>query len=204
MTTNRTRLAKVKASPQVHYPSPGKPAPHKTSEKGKFIWAEGQQESGGNYGVRNASSGALGRWQIMPANLPGWATQCHMGVVSPDYFLSHDQYQNDMVWCILGGYYDTYGARGAASMWYSGQPNWQATYGNPPVYVYVDDVIALMGGAPSTLPPGGRFVPNPILGPIPSIGGDDWSIHINLAATHFHKGAVALNDHTKRLNGIRR
>src|SRR5713101_4751790 len=134
------------------------------SEMGRFLWAVGQQESGGNYRAVNPGSGALGRWQIMPANLPGWARHCGQPIVSPNYFLSHSQYQNRMVRCILGGYYNKYGPRGAAAMWYSGQPDWHATYGDPPVYKYVDDVIALMtsghaGGVPGVSgggPPAGR------------------------------------------------
>jgi hypothetical protein len=49
-----------------------------------------------------------------------------------------------MVQCQLGRAYRAYGARGAAAVWYSGQPNPYATYGNPPVYVYVNSVIAIM------------------------------------------------------------
>jgi hypothetical protein len=32
-------------------------------------------ESGGRYDIRNGSSGAFGKYQIMPANWPGWARQ---------------------------------------------------------------------------------------------------------------------------------
>lgn len=39
----------------------------------RFLYALGQVESGGNYYARNASSGAYGKYQIMPANWPGWA-----------------------------------------------------------------------------------------------------------------------------------
>ncbi len=54
---------KVVAKPERHPPIPNKPAPKKpkpVNEKDAFIWVEGQQESGGNYRARNASSGALG------------------------------------------------------------------------------------------------------------------------------------------------
>jgi len=151
------------------------------SERNRFIWAEGVQESGGNYGAVNAGSGALGRWQVMPGNLPGWEAQCGMPYAGGEYFLTHPLYQNRLVTCILGRYYDRYGARGAASIWYSGQPNWQATYGNPPVYQYVNDVIAIMNsGRPGTYTGGGSSgsggsIPT---GPIPT-RADDWSAHIH-------------------------
>lgn len=42
-------------------------------EQLRFMWAMAQQESGGDHFARNASSGAFGKYQIMPANWPAWA-----------------------------------------------------------------------------------------------------------------------------------
>jgi hypothetical protein len=39
----------------------------------RFMAAVGSVESGGNYEARNQVSGAYGKYQIMPANWPGWA-----------------------------------------------------------------------------------------------------------------------------------
>jgi hypothetical protein len=39
----------------------------------RFMYAMGQVESHGNYYAQNASSGAYGKYQIMPANWPAWA-----------------------------------------------------------------------------------------------------------------------------------
>ncbi len=39
----------------------------------RFLYALGQVESGGRYDARNSYSGAYGKYQIMPANWPGWA-----------------------------------------------------------------------------------------------------------------------------------
>ena len=39
----------------------------------RFMYAMGQVESGGDYYARNASSGAYGKYQIMPSNWPSWA-----------------------------------------------------------------------------------------------------------------------------------
>lgn len=115
-----------------------------TTEKEIFLQAERQQESSGNYTIVNPNSGALGAWQVMPSNLSGWLTDSGQAQMS-DYDYLHDvNAQNQLAWVILGGYYDKYGVRGAAAMWYSGQPDPTKTYGDPPVYQYVDDVVALM------------------------------------------------------------
>ena len=159
------------------------------SPQQQFIWAVGQQESGGNYRAVNASSGALGRWQIMPANLPGWARECGMPVFSAAYFLSHPLYQDRMAQCKLGRYYRAYGPRGAAAVWYSGQPNWHATYGNPPVYQYVADVIAIMGGAPSGGGGGGGGGGGPSVDHTIHPPRADWSPTVRASATHvLHTG----------------
>ena len=39
----------------------------------RFMWAMAGQESGWDYYARNASSGAFGKYQIMPFNWPAWA-----------------------------------------------------------------------------------------------------------------------------------
>ena len=39
----------------------------------RFLYALGQVESGGSYTARNATSGAYGKYQIMPASWAGWA-----------------------------------------------------------------------------------------------------------------------------------
>lgn len=44
-------------------------------EQVRFMWAMAGQESGWDYYARNASSGAFGKYQIMPFNWPAWAAQ---------------------------------------------------------------------------------------------------------------------------------
>ena len=39
------------------------------------MYAIGRVESGGNYTARNSTSGAYGKYQIMPSNWPAWARQ---------------------------------------------------------------------------------------------------------------------------------
>ena len=41
----------------------------------RFMYAIGRVESGGNYTARNPTSGAYGKYQIMPSNWPAWARQ---------------------------------------------------------------------------------------------------------------------------------
>jgi hypothetical protein len=169
--------------------------PDAATDKERFIWAEGQQESGGNYKAVNSSSGALGRWQIMPGNLPGWARQSGLRVVSPRYFLALPESQDKMVWKILGGYFDTYGPRGAASVWYSGQPDWHAQYGNPPVYQYVNDVMAIYKGG------GGPVVNPPPLPPGP--GSEDYSPVVRRSAAQFGNVANHVMDRAQVLARLR-
>ncbi len=42
-------------------------------DQASFMWAMAGQESGWDYFARNESSGAFGRYQIMPSNWPTWA-----------------------------------------------------------------------------------------------------------------------------------
>ena len=41
----------------------------------RFMQAMGRIESGGNYTARNSTSGAYGKYQILPSNWPAWARQ---------------------------------------------------------------------------------------------------------------------------------
>lgn len=120
------------------------------SSLGAFLWAIGQQESGGSYSTVNSSSGALGKYQVMPANVAAWTKKALGHSISTSEFLASPSAQESVARTILGGYYQKYGAAGAAAAWYSGQPDPNATYGNPPVYKYVASVLALMAKAPAS------------------------------------------------------
>lgn len=183
---------------------PKKPKRKKYTEKEKFIWAEGQQESGGDYLAVNSSSGALGRWQVMPANLPGWLKESGQQPMSDyDYLHSHKA-QDRLAWVILGGDFDKWGPRSAASIWYSGQPNWRATYGDPPVYQYVDDVIALMNqaGAGIPPPPGDQQPIGPQPKPPPPTKADDWSEQVAATATRFKRAGATATLHANFIRSI--
>jgi hypothetical protein len=202
-------LSKGRTRPQLknkpnYQQGPGgqRPPAKKQSEKQRFIWAEGQQESGGNYNAVNESSGALGRWQVMPANLPSWLREAGLADESPEEFIQNHTAQNKVAWAILGGDYNRYGARGAASVWYSGQPNWHATYGDPPVYQYVADVIAIMNsgtkGTVAPAGPGGSVTTTAV----PSPGADSWSAQVRKSGEHMNTVATRLQAHAKAINGL--
>lgn len=113
-----------------------------------FLWSLTQQESGGNYravGVWVNGDRAYGRYQVMGANVPSWTARYYGKRLTPQQFLTNNAAQDAVVRGVLGGYYEKYGARGAAAMWYSGQSNPNKTYGNPPVYKYVNSVMARAG-----------------------------------------------------------
>ena len=48
-------------------------APPDKDEQLRFMWAMAGQESGWDYYARNSSSGAFGKYQIMPFNWPAWS-----------------------------------------------------------------------------------------------------------------------------------
>lgn len=119
----------------------------------QFFNAIAMQESGGNYSAVNGGSGALGKYQIMPANVPYWS-QKYLGTRwTPSQFLSDPRKQDALARAVLQDYYNRYGARGAASAWYSGQPQLHMSTrpqpGGPSIKAYVDQVLGRVGSAPS-------------------------------------------------------
>lgn len=107
------------------------------------------QESGGNYSAVNKDSGALGIAQIMPFNIGPWSKEILGYEITPQQFLNSPELQDAIVKGKLKKYYDSYGARGAASAWYSGQPDLhmstKSQNGYPSIKDYVDSVVGRMG-----------------------------------------------------------
>lgn len=87
---------------------------------GSFINAIASQESGGNYGAVNRTSGALGKYQIMASNISSWSREALGRAVTPSQFLSSPQIQERVAQAKLASYYQKYGAAGAAIAWYAG------------------------------------------------------------------------------------
>lgn len=118
-----------------------------------FINAISGQESGGNYGAVNSDSGAAGKYQIMPANFVGpggWDREALGRDISLQEFLSNPRLQEKIARHKLRQYFQQYGPAGAASAWYSGDPNKinnQNAQGNyPSIYAYVQSILNAMRG----------------------------------------------------------
>lgn len=112
---------------------------------GQIMNALAGQESGGDYHVVN-SIGAIGKYQVMTANVGTWSEQVLGYRVSPAEFRNSPDIQERVVRGIFGGYVQKYGLRGALAAWYSGRPNrandYSSVRGGPSVGSYVDQVIA--------------------------------------------------------------
>lgn len=120
---------------------------------GAFVKAIAGKESGGSYQARNRDSGAMGKYQIMPSNIEGpggWDMEILGRNITPEQFMANPALQDKIALGKLRQYYNKYGPRGAASAWYSGDPNkWQNTSpqgGYPSIAAYVADIIRRMGG----------------------------------------------------------
>jgi hypothetical protein len=91
---------------------------------GKFMAAISKQESGGNYNAINSSSGAMGKYQIMPSNIlgtrKGWDWEVLGRDINTAEFINNPQLQEQIASAKLQGYYNKYGPAGAAIAWYAG------------------------------------------------------------------------------------
>lgn len=125
--------------------------------KEAFFRAIAGQESGGNYDSTNSSSGAFGKYQIMPDNWPSWAEEAGL---SRDAEQTPEN-QEIVAKYKLGQLYDTYGAAGAMVAWYAGDENakayvrgdstdiwgrgwYQPQSNGPAIGTYADEVTARM------------------------------------------------------------
>lgn len=119
---------------------------------GAFVKAISGKESGGNYGAVNPHSGALGKYQIMPGNFAGsggWDREALGRDITTSQFLHSPRLQEQIARHKLRQYYSRYGVRGAASAWYSGDPNkWRNKSpqgGYPSIHAYVMSILNAMG-----------------------------------------------------------
>lgn len=87
---------------------------------GSFVSAISGRESGGNYGARNRDSGALGKYQIMPGNIPSWSREALGHSISAGQFYRSPKLQEQIAQYKLRQYYNQYGPEGAAVAWYAG------------------------------------------------------------------------------------
>lgn len=137
----------------------------------QFFSAIAEQESGGNYGAVGVwvrGDRAYGKYQVMGANIPSWTKKHYGKALTPQQFLNNPKAQEAVARGTLKGYFNKYGARGAASAWYSGNPNLHMSTssqsGGPSIKGYVDSVLGKAakypsGGGTSNFSPGSTAVP---------------------------------------------
>jgi hypothetical protein len=116
-----------------------------------LLWAIGQQESGGDYSADNGI--AVGKYQVLKSNVPDWTSQFAGRSMTWQQFLQDPQAQDAVARGQLGRYFQQYGAAGAASAWYSGDPtladSTRSQSGGPSIHDYVQEVLAYMAKAPA-------------------------------------------------------
>ena len=102
-----------------------------SSDSDKVAEAIGQFESGNNYSARGpvVQSGqykgerAMGRYQVMPGNLPQWSRQALGRVVTEREFMDSPKLQDSIARYKIGELYNKYGTlEDTASAWFTGQP----------------------------------------------------------------------------------
>lgn len=98
---------------------------------GDYANAIGQIESSNNYNARGpavkkgmyAGQRALGRYQIMPGNLPSWSKAALGRTVSAEEFMQNPEIQDKIFQHRFSQIVDQYGSfEDAASVWHSGRP----------------------------------------------------------------------------------
>jgi len=123
---------------------------------GAFLKAISGQESGGNYGARNRSSGAMGKYQIMPGNLggtrSGWDYEALGRDISSSQFMGSPALQEAIAQYKLRQYYNRYGPWGAAVAWYAGPGSvgkvgrYDRSQGSyPSIRQYADSIMRRLG-----------------------------------------------------------
>lgn len=119
-----TTLAKLQQQKTVSTPQASNSTSSGNASFDAFKAAISGQESGGNYSSRNSSTGAMGKYQIMPSNLggakSGWDYEALGYDISANQFMANPQLQEQIASFKLKQYYDKWGPAGAAVAWYAG------------------------------------------------------------------------------------
>jgi hypothetical protein len=136
---------------------------------GEFMWGLAIQESGGDYFARNRSSGAFGKYQIMPFNWPSWSEQ----------FLGRrwaDQTPYNQERVARGKLANLYRWLGSwprvAYWWLTGDTERNSRKWSGSARRYVSNVMTLMRRAPR----GGVRAPRPGSAGTSSISRGDWRL----------------------------
>jgi murein DD-endopeptidase MepM/ murein hydrolase activator NlpD len=132
------KLSPSLAKPEAQvYSTTAKPEAKPTAKLDRLMRAISTQESGENHTVINSDSGASGKWQVMPANIPSWSKAALGHEVSHTEFMASAEVQHKVVKHRLNLYLNQQTKPGrseeeiirrVASAWYSGQPQlWNNT-----------------------------------------------------------------------------
>lgn len=100
----------------------------------QFVNSIAKKESNNNYRAVNKTSGAMGKYQIMPSNIVGskrgWDYEALGRDITTSQFMSSPQIQETIARYKLQQYYNKYGPTGASIAWYAGPSAanyWQRT-----------------------------------------------------------------------------
>ena len=110
----------------------------------RFLNALGQVESGGRYTARNPSSGAYGKYQIMPASWAGWA-RSYLGSSSAAQTPKNQETVARRKVTALYNWLDAWPT--VAHWWLTGSPERNARLWSSYSKSYVAKVMQAMGGA---------------------------------------------------------
>lgn len=160
---NQQSLRGMSAAPPIRNRGPGPsmrgPGPKRGGGNVKgnpkfkaFVKAIFGQESGGNYKAVNASSGAAGKYQILPGNFigrGGWDKEAGLQNVTLQQFMNNPRIQDRIAQHKLRQYVKQYGFRGAAQAWYGGpgavgNDNISGGTGYPSTGGYADEILHRM------------------------------------------------------------
>lgn len=118
----------------------------------RFLYALGKVESGGSYTARNASSGAYGKYQIMPASWRGWA-KAYLGSASAPQTAKNQEIVARRKVTALYNWLDTWPT--VAHWWLTGSAERNANRWSSYSRSYVAKIMKLMGSAGAKSPKAG-------------------------------------------------
>ena len=128
-------------------------------------------ESGGwknPYEALNPTTHAIGKYQVMPSNVPGWTQAATGQSMTPDEFKASPSAQEAVFRDQMQRSLQLYGPRDAASIWFTGRPYNVA--GGAATDVSNTTNASYVARATAGLPDSGTFTPTQAPGPIdPSI-----------------------------------
>jgi hypothetical protein len=108
----------------------------------RFLYALGEVESGGSYTARNATSGAYGKYQIMPASWAGWAKLYLGSSTAPQTPANQETVAHRKV-TALYNWLDAWPT--VAHWWLTGSSERNSSLWSSFSRTYVQRIIAIMG-----------------------------------------------------------